>query len=44
MSVSASIGVASTSECADAADLERLADERLYAAKAAGRDRVVHGH
>ena len=43
IAVTASIGVGSTTECADVAALERLADERLYAAKRAGRDRVVHG-
>ena len=41
--VTASIGVASTSEGRDFGELERIADERLYAAKRAGRDRVVHG-
>lgn len=39
LSVTASIGVASGR---DLRDLERIADERLYAAKRAGRDRVVH--
>jgi diguanylate cyclase (GGDEF)-like protein len=43
LAVTASIGVASSSECSDLRELEQLADERLYAAKRAGRDRVVHG-
>jgi diguanylate cyclase (GGDEF)-like protein len=41
--VTASIGVASTSEGRRMGELEQIADERLYAAKRAGRDRVEHG-
>ena len=41
LAVTASIGVASAAGCPDVGDLERVADERLYAAKRAGRDRVV---
>ena len=42
--ISVTIGVASLpSECQDAEDLIRLADERLYEGKRAGRDRVVTG-
>ena len=42
LTVTASIGVVSSPDCADIRDLERVADERLYAAKRGGRDRVVH--
>jgi diguanylate cyclase (GGDEF)-like protein len=43
LGVTASIGVVSAADCRDIRDLERLADERLYAAKRGGRDRVVAG-
>jgi diguanylate cyclase (GGDEF)-like protein len=43
LAVTASIGVVSAADCRDIRDLERLADERLYAAKRGGRDRVEHG-
>jgi diguanylate cyclase (GGDEF)-like protein len=43
LAVTASIGVVSVPGGADIGDLERIADERLYAAKRAGRDRVVAG-
>jgi diguanylate cyclase (GGDEF)-like protein len=36
-----SVGVVSSPEPRDITELERVADERLYAAKRAGRDRVV---
>ena len=39
--VSVSIGVAQATETVDLAGLLALADKRLYAAKYAGRDRVV---
>jgi diguanylate cyclase (GGDEF)-like protein len=41
LTLTASIGVASTELCRDIRDLERIADERLYAAKRAGRGCVV---
>ena len=41
LEVSVSIGVAQATETADLAGLLALADKRLYAAKYAGRDRVV---
>lgn len=41
LTVTASIGLAMSSEAADYRSLVSLADERLYAAKAAGRNRVV---
>ena len=41
MALSASIGVASATDAADVDALGTLADQRLYEAKRAGRDRVV---
>ena len=41
LSLTASIGVVSTPSYRDIHDLERVADQRLYAAKRAGRDCVV---
>ena len=41
--VTASIGVATAPGADGIRDLERVADERLYAAKRGGRDRVVRG-
>ncbi len=43
LSVTASAGVAATNDPARIAALTRTADERLYQAKRAGRDRVVSG-
>jgi diguanylate cyclase (GGDEF)-like protein len=43
LAVTVSIGVAHASEAAAAPDLLTLADKRLYAAKYAGRNRVVAG-
>jgi diguanylate cyclase (GGDEF)-like protein len=41
LAVTASVGVASTDDPSDVADLARSADQRLYEAKRLGRDRVV---
>jgi diguanylate cyclase (GGDEF)-like protein len=41
--VTVSIGLAGAAEVADGSDLLALADQRLYAAKRAGRNRVVSG-
>jgi diguanylate cyclase (GGDEF)-like protein len=41
LTVTASVGLASTPDGAQLDDLASLADDRLYAAKRAGRDRVV---
>jgi PleD family two-component response regulator len=41
MTVTASIGVATLPDASDLAGVANLADDRLYAAKPAGRDRVV---
>jgi diguanylate cyclase (GGDEF)-like protein len=41
LAMTASIGVVSTAEASDFGELGRVADERLYSAKAAGRNRVV---
>ncbi len=41
LALTASAGVAATDDPAQVPSLSRLADERLYAAKRAGRDRVV---
>jgi diguanylate cyclase (GGDEF)-like protein len=41
MTVTASVGVATLPDASDLAGLAKLADDRLYAAKRAGRDRVV---
>jgi diguanylate cyclase (GGDEF)-like protein len=43
MTVTASVGVATLPDASDFAGLGKLADDRLYAAKRAGRDRVVTG-
>jgi diguanylate cyclase (GGDEF)-like protein len=43
MAVTASFGVASTEDPSDLEPLVKLADQRLYEAKDAGRDRVVSG-
>ncbi len=43
LTVTASIGVASTADAARLAALARTADQRLYEAKRAGRDRVISG-
>ena len=41
LTLTASIGVVSSPDGGDLVELERTADQRLYAAKRAGRDRVV---
>ena len=41
LTLTTSVGVATTDDRTDLASLARLADERLYEAKRAGRDRVV---
>jgi diguanylate cyclase (GGDEF)-like protein len=43
LSVTASVGVASTHDAGDLRSLVGVADQRLYEAKRAGRDRVVGG-
>ncbi len=43
LSATASVGVATAADASDLDALARLADARLYAAKRAGRDRVVSG-
>jgi diguanylate cyclase (GGDEF)-like protein len=43
MTVTASVGVATLPDASDLGGLAKLADERLYEAKRAGRDRVVTG-
>ena len=39
--MTASVGVATLPDASDLAGLAKLADDRLYEAKRAGRDRVV---
>jgi diguanylate cyclase (GGDEF)-like protein len=43
LTVTASVGVATTHALKDLGSLVKLADERLYQAKRAGRDRIVDG-
>ncbi len=43
LSVTTSLGVATTDDAHDLEAVIRLADQRLYEAKRSGRDRVVHG-
>ena len=43
MTLTASVGVATLPDASDLDTLAKLADDRLYAAKRTGRDRVVSG-